>query len=367
MNVTTSHKSVSTVPQDAFATKIVLVDRGDCSFVTKVRNAERAGASLVVVVDDRAENITNVIMGDDGTGMGLRIPAMLIGSKSGATLKNYAITSDKVATLSAEFVMKSPDNVVEMEFWYSSNNVLALDFLKEFDKYMYDLQDYLAFVPRFVTWGCEMCTEGFKQVECFGDGKYCAPNHSMFDNVQGKEVILEDLRETCLHSKLASEWRESVWWDYMRYVHMSCYDFVSEDCSKRAHEQIGEDFEKTMRCVESSFDGQKMDYHSDNEILAKNSEAWRDYGILYWPSVTINKVSYRGDITPANILEAVCAGLYTKPRVCLDFYEEEDIAVPVNSESIVTAELLVFVVVLLLAVNVVLIVAYRRCAKKEGA
>jgi hypothetical protein len=43
--------------QDAFATKIVLVDRGNCSFVTKVRNAERAGASLVVVVDDREENI----------------------------------------------------------------------------------------------------------------------------------------------------------------------------------------------------------------------------------------------------------------------------------------------------------------------
>lgn len=36
-----------------------------------------------------------------------------------------------------------------------------------------------------------------------------------------------------------------------------------------------------------------------------------------------------------------------------------------NSESIVTAELLVFVVVLLLAVNVGLIVAYRKCAKKE--
>ena len=30
--------------QDAFATKIVLLDRGNCSFVTKVRNAERAGA-----------------------------------------------------------------------------------------------------------------------------------------------------------------------------------------------------------------------------------------------------------------------------------------------------------------------------------
>ena len=82
------------MPQDSFATKIVLLDRGKCSFVTKVRNAERAGASLVVVVDDRDENITNVIMGDDGTGMGIRIPSMLIGRDSGKTLKDFAVASE---------------------------------------------------------------------------------------------------------------------------------------------------------------------------------------------------------------------------------------------------------------------------------
>jgi len=26
-----------------------------------------------------------------------------------------------------------------MELWYSSNNVLALDFIKEFDRYIHDL------------------------------------------------------------------------------------------------------------------------------------------------------------------------------------------------------------------------------------
>ena len=121
--------------QDAFATKIVLLDRGNCSFVTKVRNAERAGASLVVVIDDRDEDISNVIMGDDGTGTGIRIPAMLIGKSSGKILKDFAVTSDSQATLSAEFTLANPNNYSEVELWYSSNNVLALDFIKEFDKY----------------------------------------------------------------------------------------------------------------------------------------------------------------------------------------------------------------------------------------
>ena len=55
-----------------------------------MRNAERAGASLVVVVDNKVENVTNVIMGDDGTGSGIRIPAMLIGKSDGQILKDYA-------------------------------------------------------------------------------------------------------------------------------------------------------------------------------------------------------------------------------------------------------------------------------------
>lgn len=80
----------------------------------------------------------------------------------------------------------------------------------------------------------------------------------------------------------------------------------------------------------------------------------------------INKVSFRGDITPINIAEAVCASLWSQPQFCLDFYIEEKIDVPINSHnSIVTAEMLVGVVVVLIAVNMGLIIAYRRCAKKE--
>jgi hypothetical protein len=74
---------VDEIVEDTIPTKILLMDRGECSFVTKVRNAERAGASLVVVIDNKVENITNVIMGDDGTGVGIRIPSMLIGKSDG--------------------------------------------------------------------------------------------------------------------------------------------------------------------------------------------------------------------------------------------------------------------------------------------
>jgi hypothetical protein len=57
--------------------------------VTKVRNIERAGGSLAVIIDDSFEDVNKVIMSDDGTGTGIRIPAMLIGKKEGQILKDF--------------------------------------------------------------------------------------------------------------------------------------------------------------------------------------------------------------------------------------------------------------------------------------
>jgi hypothetical protein len=77
-------------------------------------------------------------------------------------------------------------------------------------------------------------------------------------------------------------------------------------------------------------------------------------------------MTFRGNINPVNVLEAVCASFWSQPSACMDFYRDEHIEVPVNSHnSIVTAELLVGIVLLLIGVNAGLIFAYKRCAKKE--
>ena len=44
----------------------------------KVRNMENVGIAMGIVVDSSDEDIKNVIMSDDGTGVGIRIPSVLI-------------------------------------------------------------------------------------------------------------------------------------------------------------------------------------------------------------------------------------------------------------------------------------------------
>ena len=75
---------------DKKGAKIVVVLRGICEFVTKARNAERAGASLLVVADDKEEDVNGIVMNDNGIGVGINIPSMLIGKGHGRSIIEYA-------------------------------------------------------------------------------------------------------------------------------------------------------------------------------------------------------------------------------------------------------------------------------------
>lgn len=117
-------------------TPIVIVDRGECTFTTKVRNIEKLGVKLAIIVDDREENSENLIMADDGTGHSISIPSFIIRKRDGNIIKDVVINSpNKNVYLKAELEIDHPDNRVEYELWYSS--ILDLDYmqLREFALY----------------------------------------------------------------------------------------------------------------------------------------------------------------------------------------------------------------------------------------
>jgi hypothetical protein len=75
---------------DLINSPILMVDRGKCSFVQKVRHAQDIGAAAVLIVDNKpGEDIEHIIMSDDGTGGNLYIPAILISYEDGEIIKRY--------------------------------------------------------------------------------------------------------------------------------------------------------------------------------------------------------------------------------------------------------------------------------------
>lgn len=55
----------------------------------KVRNMENIGVSVAIIIDDSDEDIEKVVMSDDGTGGGIRIPSMIISKRDGKRLIDF--------------------------------------------------------------------------------------------------------------------------------------------------------------------------------------------------------------------------------------------------------------------------------------
>jgi hypothetical protein len=67
---------------------IVMVDRGTCSFVQKVRNIEKlSNVKLSIIADNQEEESENLIMTDDGTGMTINIPSFIIRKRDAEIIK----------------------------------------------------------------------------------------------------------------------------------------------------------------------------------------------------------------------------------------------------------------------------------------
>jgi len=74
---------------------IVMVRRGKCSFVTKVKVARQKGAHAVVIIDRENSQLTStdirrIIVADDGYGDTVDIPSLLISKEDGEVLVNFA-------------------------------------------------------------------------------------------------------------------------------------------------------------------------------------------------------------------------------------------------------------------------------------
>lgn len=100
--ITTIHPEAS--PQiDRFP--IIMVDRGNCTFVTKTRNIQNIGGHLALIVNNRDnDSVDNILMIDDGTGSDITIPAILINHEDGEKIKTFLRSNlQSLVLLSVEF------------------------------------------------------------------------------------------------------------------------------------------------------------------------------------------------------------------------------------------------------------------------
>lgn len=335
---------------------IVIVRRGSCSFVQKVRNIEHGGGRLAIIVDEvDNESPDMIIMVDDGTGNGIQIPSVMLSKADGETiLKEYnsISTNGGAIKLKISFEMNRPDDRVEYDIWFSSSNDRGLDFIRDFEQYHKTLGKKVLMTPRYFSWGCENCDESITDMDCFCDGKYCAIDESNL-RVTGRDIIHENLRQKCIYlNSLKTNKTDQVWWNYVKKAHSRCYDDFTEDCSKQIHNELNLSYSETEKCVNDSFTNSDHG-KGDNTILSSESLAWESHGAHYIPSVIINSVAYRGILDPENVFAAICNGFKDAQDECKAYV---DPIISTKDKDKVTFDWFILVIIFLIILNVALLI-----------
>jgi minor extracellular serine protease Vpr len=117
-----THSTACTSVDPGAASKLAVVDRGTCTFSTKVRNAIAAGAVGVVVINNVAGD--PIAMAKDGLG-GDDLPAVMIGKNEGAALRASGATTASAVETFQEFI--TPENK-DILAGFSSQGPTAVDF-----------------------------------------------------------------------------------------------------------------------------------------------------------------------------------------------------------------------------------------------
>lgn len=83
-------------PKNKLAGDVVMVHRGRCKFTTKANNAEAAGASAVLIINNQKE-LYKMICEPDETDLDIDIPAVMLPQDAGASLEKMLMNRSSVS------------------------------------------------------------------------------------------------------------------------------------------------------------------------------------------------------------------------------------------------------------------------------
>lgn len=332
----TSFKSKSSRPV------FLLLDRGDCYFAKKVWHGQQAGAAAVLVADNIDEPLLTMDTPEEnhdseGYIEKITIPSALVNRAFGLSLKIALEEGTEEVVIKMDWTesMPHPDDRVEYELWLNSNDECGtrcdeqINFVKNFKGHAQLLErgGYAKFTPHYITWYCPEAFLRSKQCksQCINHGRYCAPDpdQDLDTGYEGKDVVIENLRQLCVHKVATDRNRPWVWWDYLTDIHLRCsmkLKNYSKKCADEVIESLGLPLDKVEKCMEPMGDPDADDVNSMLEAEQKQQVGHGSRGdVTILPTLVINNVQYRGILWRSAVLKAICAGFKetTEPPVCL--------------------------------------------------
>jgi PA domain len=325
---------------------VLMVDRGNCTFVQKVRNAQRAGAAAVLIADNTClcaapecvMNPTQVacqtlqpIMADDGTGANITIPSLLIMKQDADAIRKEIQDKNQPVRVEMSFRIPTPSANVEYDLWTTASDDASDAFVKTFDSAAIALKGKAKFTPQmFIYNGTRSgCTGINGRINCAGfctnAGRYCAtdPEGDLMAGNNGTDVITESLRRICIWITYgSSNSGGQEWWSYVKNFVAQCRDvddplkYTNISCIEDVMKMSNVDPATIEQCITAS--GGLTEDAPNTELEKMLSSARDVLSRIIIPSISINHATIHGALSYQNVFPAICAGYASRaiPNLC---------------------------------------------------
>ncbi|KAG5142431.1 hypothetical protein JHK82_018126 [Glycine max] len=214
-----------------------------------------------------------------------------------------------------------PDERVEYEFWTSSNDECGpkceseINFVKSFKgaAQLLEQKGFTKFTPHYITWYCPEAFILSQQCksQCINNGRYCAPDPELHfqRGYNGRDVVIQNLRQACFFKVANESGKPWQWWDYVTDFSIRCpmrENKYTEECSDQVIKSLAvkaavlkaicSGFQETTEpsiCLTPDME--------TNECLQNNGGCWQDKAA----NITACRDTFRGRVCECPIIQNV--------------------------------------------------------------
>jgi len=311
--------------------------RGRCSFAHKARQAQRAGADALVVVDfnDSRSQFTEgrrvTVAGDGGIGVGL-VPTLLADHEDMSPLVALVAAGENVAV---ELRWDLPSAVARLDLWLPPRSQEGLELLQGLAPVALALRDLLLVWPHYRVTELPATTPAeILERDCLGAHRQFCIEGGSNGSVLGTELLGEVQRQHCIRAlhagRHAGTFLSGPWWRYVEALPSECSRQAMADtqvresassidaslgCSRRAMAAVGIDATDVESCAAE----RGLVFLEDD----REARAWGDASQV---AIRINDWRYSGLVDSESVLRAMCRVFVDPPKACAPF-----LPLPANS------------------------------------
>ena len=294
---------------------IILVDHSlGCKYAEKAFNVQKRGGRIMLLISD-SNNLNNEYNVDDPIGNKVDIPTIIIGKDIGNIIKNFIYkNNDEKIIASIKFSGVKKTGEINIDFFYRSDDVRALNFFEEFSVFKFRFSNNFKFTPRlkyskFVNDKTDDSLSVDSKYPCIKKEHYCVSSSNNLNIDNPREILFENLRQSCIYEIYGLE----AFWSYVTFFSNKCANIDEPNFNERcSYEIIGENYKKNItKCMENLINSYSK--------VEEDYEYYNKKKIFSVPELTINGIKYKGSWSAKNIFNTICDSFLNDPNVCFSY------------------------------------------------